>query len=120
MRFRLIVMVQGIIFTTTIVNAVTHTAFFLSLSGSLPNSEFNNGEVNKVTNFENWKATATPDDILKMSASIDNFGFSRGKQHKFTAFYCPDCPARSFCESDKSDDKCHKIFRKWAETQPNN
>jgi len=73
-----------------------------------------------MTNFEIWKATATPEEILKMSASIDNFGFSRGKQNKFTAFHCPDCPARKFCESDNSDGKCRDIFRMWAETTPEN
>jgi len=73
-----------------------------------------------MTNFEIWKATATTDCILKMSASIDKFSFSRGKQNKFTAFHCPDCPARKFCESDNSDDRCRNIFRKWAETEAKN
>jgi len=65
-----------------------------------------------LTNFEKWKQTATPDDIIKMSASLDNHGFKR--KQSYIAFYCPNCPAHDYCAADNTNDSCRVMFRKWA------
>jgi hypothetical protein len=65
-----------------------------------------------MTNFESWKQTANLEDILRMSASIDGLNFKRHKS--YTAFHCANCPAKQFCDDDKTEDSCRLIFRKWA------
>jgi hypothetical protein len=66
-----------------------------------------------MTNFERWKETITADDLIQMSI------LDHQRTHRFYAFYCPKCPAYSFCETYDSDDSCRVMFRKWASQEAN-
>lgn len=64
-----------------------------------------------MTNFDQWKSSLTPEDLLKTVEDDDT-----GEIVEPAKFVCDECPARDVCKIDYFT-TCGKQFLKWASTE---